>query len=280
LLALAVAVAGCGSTAHDSPTTTQATSTQTTANATTQGAGTATGLGGQVGEDLGRFAPVPAVATAHLPAPPTSPTVERAFLIAVFDDVQSVWRREFAAAHVRYTPARLVIFYNKTRSDCGPHDGSGPFYCPGDRGVYLDLRFFNLMLRDKAVGAAAQAYIIGHEIGHHVQRMIGIADHIDAANKADPNGAKQRGVRSELEADCLAGVWARSAYPRSDLTQRDLDEGLTAAHVIGDDYIALSGGNVVDPSLFTHGSSADRRSWLTVGYRSGRPTDCNTFAKP
>lgn len=200
------------------------------------------------------------------------------YLTAVFDDVQSVWRREFAAAHLRYAAARLTIFWNQTRSRCGPHTtGGGPFYCPADRGVYLDLRFFSLLMSNSQVAAAAQAYIIGHELAHHVQRLIGIADRVNGANQADPSGKKGRSVQVELQADCLAGVWARSAYPRSGLSTSDLDQALKTAHAIGDDYIARAAGNIVDSTLFTHGSSAQRQHWLRSGYRSGRPNACNTF---
>jgi uncharacterized protein len=268
LLMLAGA-AGCGSSTGSSTT---ATSTQHTGQSTT------VALRAGSGEDLARFPQLPAVATAALPSPPVQPRVERRYLTAVFDDAQSVWRREFTAAHLRYVAAKLVIFWSQIHSRCGAHAGSGPFYCPADDGVYLDLRFFALLQTDAHVAAAAQAYIIGHELGHHVQRLIGTADRVDAANRADPSSRNARSVQVELQADCLSGVWARSAYPRSGLSPSDLDQALKTAHVIGDDYVARAAGDIVDTSVFTHGSSAQREYWLTTGYRSGRPSACNTFA--
>jgi predicted metalloprotease len=203
--------------------------------------------------------------------------VERAYLTALFDDAQSVWRHEFAEAHMRYQAARLVIFWSQSHSRCGAGKNSGPYYCPTDRGVYLDLRFFSLLLHESHVEEAAQGFIVGHEVAHHVQRLLGIAASVSAANRADPSGSRARGVRVELEADCLAGVWARSAYPRSDMSTTDLYDGLRTAHMIGDDYGAEAAGAVADPTLFTHGSSEDRKYWLRTGYRSGRPEVCNTF---
>jgi predicted metalloprotease len=216
----------------------------------------------------------------RLPAAPTSAKVERTYLVELFDDVQSVWRREFAAAHKTYDAARVVVFHGQIQSRCGKHEGSGPFYCPADDTVYLDLRFFSILLNLAHVGAAAQAYIVGHEVGHHVQRLAGVASHVDALNQADPNARNTRSVQVELQADCLAGVWARSAYPRSGFNTNDLYDAMKTAHKIGDDYIQIAYGNVVDTSLFTHGSSQQRRFWLRTGYKSGKPGSCDTFASP
>jgi predicted metalloprotease len=230
------------------------------------------------GRELDRFPPVKPPATMTLPAAPTAPRVERAYLKALFDDAQRVWRREFAAADLRYQPARLVVFWSVTQSPCGRHqEGAGPFYCP-PRWVYLDTRFFTELLRIRRVGAAAQAYIVGHEIAHHVQRLVGIADRVNLANEADPAGRNSRTVQVELQADCLAGVWARSVFPRSELTVTDLREALRAAELLGDDYASRAAGKAVDRTLFTHGSSEQRRRWLITGFLGGRPGDCDTFA--
>jgi predicted metalloprotease len=218
-------------------------------------------------------------ATLILPPAPTDPKVERAYLTSLFDDSQRVWRREFEAAKMGYQPARLVIFWSVTQSPCGRHrDGAGPFYCP-PRWVYLDTRFFTELLRIRGVGAAAQAYIVGHEVAHHIQRLVGIADRVNAANKADPAGRNGRSVQIELQADCLAGVWARSAFPRSELTVTDLHEALRAAELIGDDYGTRAAGELVDSTLWTHGSSEQRQRWLATGFISGRPGACDTFAR-
>jgi predicted metalloprotease len=268
-LALAVLATGCGSAQSSSSTSSAATSATTTAGA----------AAGQTieGRELDRFPPVKPPATLTLPPAPTAPKVERAYLKALFDDAQRVWRREFETAHMTYLPARLVIFWSVTQSPCGRHqEGAGPFYCP-PRGVHLDTRFFTELLRIRGVGAAAQAYIVGHEIGHHVQRLVGIADRVNAANDADPAGRNRRSVQVELQADCLAGVWAHSAFPRSELTVTDLREALRTAEVIGDDYGTRSEGKAVDRTLFTHGSSEQRQRWLTTGFRGGRPGDCDTF---
>jgi predicted metalloprotease len=204
--------------------------------------------------------------------------VERAYLVALFDDIQTMWRREFAEAHRTYRGARVVVFYRQIESHCGRHDQSGPFYCPADNTVYLDLRFFSLLLNLAGIGPAAQAYIVGHELGHHVQRLAGVATNVDALNKADPSGKNARSVQTELQADCLAGVWGRSAYPRSSFNATDLADAQKTAQKIGDDYIQEASGNIVDTSLFTHGSSQQRRFWLRTGYKSGKPGSCDTFA--
>lgn len=231
-----------------------------------------------VGHELDAFPSVFDLPATKLPPAPTSASVERAYLTALFDDVQSVWRRDFTAVHQRYQGARLVVFYSAIHSACGKHDDAGPFYCPGDDTVYLDLRFFSLLVGDKRVGVVAQAYIVGHELGHHVQRLAGVASHVDALNRENPARENARSVQVELQADCLAGVWGRSAFPRSGFSVNDLYDALKTAHVIGDDYLQEAAGNIVDTSLFTHGSSEQRRSWLRTGYKSGTPGSCDTFA--
>jgi predicted metalloprotease len=231
-----------------------------------------------VGRELDAFPSVMKLPAATLPAAPTSARVERAYLVALFDDVQSVWRQDFVAAHQRYKAARRVVFYGVIHSACGKHDDSGPFYCPGDDTVYLDLKFFGMLLHEKRVGAAAQAYIVGHELAHQVQRLAGVASHVDALNRNDPAHVNARTVQVELQADCLAGVWGKSAFPRSGLSTTDLYHALQTAHVLGDDYLQEAAGNIVDTTLFTHGSSEQRKSWLRTGYQSGSPGSCDTFA--
>jgi hypothetical protein len=216
-------------------------------------------------------------ATAKLPSP-SSAAVEREYLVAVADDAQRVWRQEFNVSHLTYRPARVELFWSKVRSDCGEHEDSGPFYCPADRTVYLDVRFFTDLLNNAGVASAAQAYIVGHEFGHHVQQLLGIAGAVADANEADPGAKNARSVKVELQADCLAGVWGRSAYPRSQLTIAELYEALKAAEVLGDDYIQQASGDVVDSALWRHGSSQQRQRWVRTGYESGRPSSCDTFA--
>jgi uncharacterized protein len=269
LLALALLVAGCGSGSHSSA--------QSAAGADTGKTGT-DATAASVAERLSGLREILPHTTAKLPSPSRSLAVEREYLIAVANDTQRVWRREFAASRLTYRPARIVVFWSKVGSYCGEHEDSGPFYCPGDRTVYLDLRFFTDLVHDASLGSAAQAYIVGHEFGHHVQQLIGIAGSVADANRVDPSGKNARSVKVELQADCLAGVWGRSAFPRSELTTRDLDHALRAAEVIGDDYLQRAAGDVVDSSLWTHGSSQQRQHWVGTGYQSGRPSACDTFA--
>lgn len=268
VLGLALLIAACGSGGGSSVTSSSNAATRTTPASTTAL---------RVADQLAVLRQALPHTTAKLPSPSRSTAVEREFLMAIAGDTQRVWRREFAVSHLTYRPARVVVFWSKVRSYCGEHEDSGPFYCPGDRTVYLDLRFFTDLARDAGVGGAAQAYIVGHEFGHHVQQLIGIAGSVADANRADPSGKNARSVQVELQADCLAGVWGHSAYPRSELTIRDLDHALKAAEVIGDDYLQRAAGEVVDSELWTHGSSQQRQYWVRTGYQSGRPSACDTF---
>lgn len=267
VLGLALVIAGCG--AGSSSTGTSTSGTAPAAGATHAA----------VASELGQLREILPRASAKLPSPTRAAAVERDYLTAIAEDVQRVWRREFAVSHLTYRPARIVVFWGKVRSDCGPRFDSGAFYCGTDRTVYLDVRFFIELPHNAGVGRAAQAYIVGHEFGHHVQQLIGVAGSVADADRRDPAGENARSVRVELQADCLAGVWGRSAYPRSGLTNAELRNALKAADVIGDDYIQRAAGLVVDRALWTHGSSRQRQYWLRTGYESGRPSACNTFAK-
>ena len=234
---------------------------------------------GVEGHEFDRFPVVAPPARAQLPPPPRTLAVERRYLHVLFDDAQDVWRQEFRSAFFRYDLAHVVVFAGAIRSPCGKHDeGSGPFYCPGDTTVYLDTDFFIRFRHAGELDAAAQAYIVGHEVAHHVQRLVGIADRVDAATRAHPDEKNQLTTKAELQADCLAGVWARSAFPRSPLTTADLVKGMEAADAIGDDYDARQSGEYsMDTAAWTHGSSAQRQLWLRTGFNGGRPTACNTF---
>jgi uncharacterized protein len=270
VLGLALLISACGSGSSSSETSSRAATTARATGTGTTAATVAERLAG-LRQDLPR-------ASAKLPSPTGAKDVEREYLIAIADDTQRVWRREFAASHLTYRPARVVVFWSKVKSDCGEHEDSGPFYCPADRTVFLDERFFTELPENAGVGGAAQAYIIGHEFGHHIQQLIGVAGAVADANRADPNGKNARSVQVELQADCLAGVWGRSAYPRSGLTTAELNAALKTADVIGDDYIQRSAGDDIDSTLWSHGSSQQRQYWLRTGYESGRPSACDTFA--
>jgi uncharacterized protein len=271
LTAAVLAAGGCGSS-HTSSATTSATSTSVPATETTTTATT----DNTIRSELGRL-PETQDATGTLPPPPTSATVDQAYLHAVFDDAQQLWRREFDQGGLTYAPARLVLFSQAVHSGCGPQENVGPFFCGANRTIYLDLNFFDMLARHAGVGRFAQAYIVGHEFGHHVQHLLGIDRQIAALNHADPAGENARSVRVELQADCLAGVWAHSSHTRGDLTTTDLHDALRVAALIGDDFQQHAAGKVVDSAMWTHGSSEQRQRWLTVGFESGKPSACDTF---
>jgi uncharacterized protein len=236
---------------------------------------------GDVFGDLPQFSPPPAGAGSEgVPSGAPDPEAELVdFVSFVLDDVQATWSTQFQEGGQSYAPADLVLFRRATRTSCGPGSSdTGPFYCPADQTVYLDLDFFT-ELRDRfeAPGDFAQAYVIAHEIGHHVQNLTGVSSEVSQRQQEDPDQANELSVRLELQADCLAGVWAHSTYERGILETGDLEEGLTAAASIGDDRIQSDAGAAVNPETWTHGSSEQRTQWLRTGFDSGDPADCDTF---
>ena len=223
---------------------------------------------------------------AGVPAQPTATTAaeeERLDFVAfVLNDVQDTWTRVLPQeARIQYPRATLSVFRDAVRSACGfAEAASGPFYCPGDNKVYLDLSFFDeLRTRFGADGEFAQAYVIAHEIGHHVQDVAGIDREMRRAQQQRPDLANQLSVRLELQADCLAGVWGHSTAQRNLIDQRDIEAGLNAAAAIGDDRIQRMSGRGVHPEKFTHGSSAQRVEWFRRGLESGRVAACDTFGQ-
>ncbi|NVB42269.1 neutral zinc metallopeptidase [Pseudenhygromyxa sp. WMMC2535] len=201
---------------------------------------------------------------------------QAAFVGFVLDDIQDSWSR----ALPDYRRAKLVLFTGSTRTACGYGDAAtGPFYCPGDQQVYIDLSFYQA-LRDRlgAGGDFAQAYVIAHEIGHHIQTLDGTSRRVEQAAAGDQRGAEGLSVRLELQADCYAGVWAHDAGARGLLEIGDVDEALTAAAAIGDDRLQRQAKGVVTPESFTHGTSAQRVRWFRRGYDSGDPRHCDTFS--
>jgi uncharacterized protein len=213
---------------------------------------------------------------------PGSPDEEKEvdFVSFVLDDAQGFWKQEFQAAGKPYQRAKLVLFRNQVSSGCGlASSATGPFYCPLDQKVYIDLGFFDeLNQRFKAPGDFAQAYVLAHEIGHHVQQQLGIEQQVRQQSQQNPGDANELSVRLELQADCLAGVWARSTYDRGILESGDLQEGLTAAAAVGDDRIQSQAQGRIDPESFTHGTSEQRTHWLQTGFDSGRLESCDTFS--
>ncbi len=202
------------------------------------------------------------------------------FLTAVIGDIQGFWKQELAGSGRRYAPAAVVIFHRATMSGCGPaSSATGPFYCPLDHTVYLDPGFFReLAVEFQAPGDFAQAYVLAHELGHHVQTLTGITQQVDEARAADPDLSNALSIAFELQADCLAGVWGHSTYDRGLLDRGDLDEALRAAAAVGDDRIQKRTIGRVIPEAWTHGSSAERRSWFVRGFDAGDPNACDTFS--
>ena len=201
------------------------------------------------------------------------------FVSFVLDDAQQVWRQKFGALGEPYQDAKLVLFRGAVESACGvAQSAAGPFYCPADQKAYIDLGFYEeLRQRFGAPGDFAQAYVLAHEIGHHVQHLLGIDREVRRAQQGDPSQANEYSVRMELQADCFAGVWGHSTERRDRLEAGDVEEALDAAAAIGDDRIQRSSGGGVNPESFTHGSSAQRVEWFRRGMQSGTIEACNTF---
>ena len=202
------------------------------------------------------------------------------FVGFVVNDVQSSWQREFASAGRTYEPTKLVLFTEATSTGCGDASAAtGPFYCPVDRKVYLDLAFFReLRSRFGAPGDFAQAYVIAHEFGHHVQKLTGVSDQVRSAEQRSPDESNDLSVRLELQADCFAGVWGHTAYAKGELEAGDVEEGLAAAAAVGDDRLQREAMGRVNRETWTHGSSAQRTKWFKQGFDSGDPNKCDTFS--
>jgi predicted metalloprotease len=202
-----------------------------------------------------------------------SPDQLASFLQGVMDDVNNSWAQKFQAAGQTYQPAQLSLYQGGTYTACGATDGSvGPFYCPADQTVYLGLDFFQVMEQNLgATGDFAKAYVVAHEVGHHVQNLLGLAP-------TTGDSASQQSIDTELQADCLAGVWGNDAQQRGLLQDGDLMEGLNAAASVGDDVLEQSAGQPVNPDTFTHGTAKERASWLLRGFDTGKVSDCDTFA--
>ena len=197
------------------------------------------------------------------------------FVSFVLDDVQSTWEQTLPG----YPHAKLDLFRDAIQSACGfAQSASGPFYCPEDEKVYIDLGFYDeLRQRFGAPGDFAQAYVIAHEIGHHVQKLQGIEQQVHQLMESDRGQRNDLSVRLELQADCYAGVWGHSTQQRGIVDNADVEQGLNAAAAIGDDRLQRMAGRTVNPESFTHGSSAQRVKWFKRGLTSGRVEDCDTF---
>jgi hypothetical protein len=228
----------------------------------------------------GAPAPEQQVATGPAPRPPAGDKAA-AFASTVLRDTEIVWGQVFQAGGGSYRAPKLVLFRGATPTTCGTGlTAMGPFYCPGDKKVYIDLEFFNtLSQRLGAPGDFAQAYVIAHEVGHHVQNLMGVTDKVDGARSRQSETQRNAvSVRVELQADCLAGVWAHhSQQGKGWLEQGDIEEALNAASQIGDDTLQSRSQGRIVPDSFTHGSSQQRVGWFKRGLDSGSVGQCNTF---
>jgi predicted metalloprotease len=197
----------------------------------------------------------------------------------VLDDAQATWGKLLPAAGTPYERAKLVVFTDSTQSGCGVGERAmGPFYCPADQKVYIDLGFYReLRQRLGAPGDFAQAYVIAHEIGHHVQNLLGTEAKLRREQAARPRDKNSLSVRMELQADCYAGIWAHSTSERKLLEEGDVDEALGAAAAVGDDRLQRQATGQVNPERWTHGSSAQRSQWFKKGFSTGRLDACDTF---
>jgi predicted metalloprotease len=201
------------------------------------------------------------------------------FISFVLDDVQNTWAKILPSYGTRFHPARVVLFRSSTDSGCGPAQSvMGPFYCPLDERVYLDLGFFQeLKQKFGASGDFAQGYVLAHELGHHVQHLLGTDARVRQIEQSKPSEANQLSVRLELQADCFAGVWAHSTDQRQMLEKGDVDEALNAAAAVGDDRIQKQTTGRINVDSFTHGSAAQRSEWFKRGFESGDPRNCTTL---
>jgi predicted metalloprotease len=213
----------------------------------------------------------------------STPEEERMVLFVSFvlDSTQSTWAEVFPSLGAQYRDARLVLFRDAVQSACGiAGSATGPFYCPPDERVYVDLGFFDeLRSRFGAPGDFAQAYVLAHEIGHHVQNLLGIEQQVRSGMQRGGRQANELSVRLELQADCLAGIWGHRAARQGLLESGDVEEGIGAAAAVGDDRIQRMSTGQVSPESWTHGSSAQRVSWFRRGLESGRVQDCDTFGR-
>jgi predicted metalloprotease len=211
-----------------------------------------------------------------------TPEEEKRFQFVTFitDDVQQTWDQLLPKVDgQQYQHATLSVFNDVVNTGCGQAPAQvGPFYCPVDQHVYLDLSFFDeLAQRFGAPGDFAQAYVVAHEFGHHVQHLLGIEQRVRQMQESRPNAANQLSVALELQADCFAGVWGNSTAQRKLLEQGDVEEGLAAASAVGDDRIQAQTTGTIRPDTFTHGTSAQRSQWFRRGLESGDPNSCDTF---
>lgn len=238
------------------------------------------GLGDILGKSLSGVQPTDSLSTA-VPGAPDPDADQIEWISYVLDDIQDSWTAQFQQAGGTYERAKLILFEQGVNTGgCGFAPSEvGPFYCPADKSVYLDLTFVDdLKEKYNAPGDFALAYVIAHEVGHHVQNLTGVSAAMRKEQQENPEDANELSVRLELQADCLAGVWAHNTYENVVLERGDFEEGLAAAAAVGDDRLQAQAGVQITPDTWTHGSSEQRMSWLTTGYETGDPGKCDTFS--
>jgi uncharacterized protein len=245
-------------------------------------AGGAGGSGFDVGRSFQPGQQAPGAVPGDEGIPPAQDPQRRLkdFSVYVFTNVQRAWEKSFAAEGKPYRHAQLVLYSGAVSTGCGSASSAvGPFYCPADGRVYLDLSFYN-ELSDQlhAAGDFAWAYVIAHEMGHHVQDELGTSDEVERQRRQNPDQANALSVRLELQADCYAGIWASTVFASGDLQPGDLNEAVRASGAVGDDRLQRQATGSVNPDTFTHGTSEQRTKWLQTGYRSGDPGACDTFS--
>jgi len=239
------------------------------------------GDGGGLGDMLGQLGAPQTSAAAQDSGEFSGIDEDEDFVMAILGTTETLWTDVFAASGQTYDPARLVLFSQATESGCGgASSATGPHYCPLDETIYVDLTFYDELQRRFGVegGDFAEAYVLAHEVGHHVQHELGIMDSVREIQQSQPSEANEYSVRLELQADCLAGIWANSIFQRGNVLQPgDIQEGLDAAGAVGDDRIQLTTTGRVNPETFTHGTPEQRVHWFNVGYETGDPAACDTF---
>lgn len=238
------------------------------------------GLGDILGKSLSGVQPTDSLSTA-VPGAPDPDADQIEWISYVLDDIQDSWTAQFQQAGGTYERAKLILFEQGVNTGgCGFAPSEvGPFYCPADKSVYLDLTFVDdLKEKYNAPGDFALAYVIAHEVGHHVQNLTGVSAAMRKEQQENPKDANELSVRLELQADCLAGVWAHNTYENVVLERGDFEDGLAAAAAVGDDRLQAQAGVQITPDSWTHGSSEQRMSWLTTGYETGDPGKCDTFS--
>ncbi len=239
------------------------------------------GGGGDLGDILGQLGTPQTTAAAQDSQEFEGIDDEEAFVMAILGTTETLWTDVFASGGQTYDPAEVVLFSGATESACGgANSATGPHYCPLDEKVYIDLTFYDELKRrfGASGGDFAEAYVLAHEIGHHIQHELGIMDSVREIQQSSPDEANAYSVRLELQADCLAGVWANSIFQRDNVLEPgDISEGLSAAEAVGDDRIQQTTSGRVNPESFTHGTSQQRVNWFNVGYETGDPAACDTF---